>query len=221
MGTWIELTAADGHRLTAYHSPARGQRRAGLVVLQEIFGVNRHMRRVADEFAADGYEAIAPALFDRAERGVELDYAAPDMDRGRALRAAIALDGTLGDIAAAAAQLAPAGKVGVVGYCWGGSLAWFAATRLRVDAAAGYYGAMVAQHTREAPRCPVMLHFGEHDKGIPLADVATVRAAQPGVPIHVYPADHGFNCDDRRQYDPPATKLARERTLAFFAQHLV
>jgi carboxymethylenebutenolidase len=219
MGGWIELEAEDGHRLAAWHAPAAGKRRAGLVVVQEIFGVNRHMRRVTDAFADQGYEAICPALFDRVERGVELGYETADMERGRGLRAAIPLDRVLADVAAAVKRLAP-GKVGIVGYCWGGSLAFLAATRLAIDAAVGYYGAMIAAHAGEKPCCPVMLHFGERDKGIPLSDVDIVRAARPDATIHLYPADHGFNCDERKQYDAASARLAGERTLAFFAAHL-
>ncbi len=224
MGDWITLTASDGHGLAAYRAAPDGPAKAGLVVVQEIFGVNAHIRDVADGFAAEGYLAIAPALFDRIEPGIELDYTPDDATRGRELRAEIATETVLLDVAAAVAAAregAGAGSdVGVVGYCWGGSLAWLAACRLPVEAAVGYYGAMVHQHRHETPRCPVMLHFGERDQGIPNEEVAEVRETHPKIPIHGYDAGHGFNCDRRSDFHPEAAALARERTLAFFAEHL-
>ncbi len=218
----IELTAADGNKLAAYRAdpPAGTKPRGAIVVIQEIFGANSHMRRVTDGFAADGYVAICPALFDRVKRGVELGYGPDDIAQGRDLRGKITWPQVLADTAAAIAEARKSGKVGVVGYCWGGSVAWRAATQLNCDAAVGYYGGMVAEFAGEQPKCPVMLHFGEMDASIPLSDVDKVRKAHPGLPIHVYPADHGFNCDDRRQYDATAAKLARERTLAFFRKHI-
>lgn len=218
MGGWVEITAADGHRLAAWHAEPKGRRRGGLVVLQEIFGVNGHMRAVADRFAAKGYEALAPALFDRAERAVELGYGAADIERGRALRAAIPIESVVADMAAVVAALAP--PVGAVGYCWGGSLAWLAALRLPVAVAVGYYGGMIVQFLDERPKAPVMLHFGERDTGIPLSDVARVRAAHPAVPVHLYPAGHGFNCDQRPGYDADSARLAETRTLDFLARHM-
>lgn len=214
------LTAADGHRLAAWRVVPEGARRGGLVVLQEIFGVNGHMRRVADGFAKEGYEALAPALFDRAERNVEMGYAAADVERGRTLRAGLAIEDVLTDMRAAMDDLAARGPVGVVGYCWGGSLAWLAAQRLPVAAAVGYYGGLIAQWLDRAPAAPVMLHFGEHDAGIPMADVARIRAAFPAVPVHTYPAGHGFNCDERKDFDAACATLARTRTLAFLAANM-
>ncbi|MCK6453926.1 MAG: dienelactone hydrolase family protein [Alphaproteobacteria bacterium] len=218
----IELTAADGHKLAAWRAdPPKGAKpRGAIVVIQEIFGANSHMRRVTDGFAADGYVAICPALFDRVKRGVDLGYGPDDIAQGRDLRGKIAWPQVLADTAAAIAEARKSGKVGVVGYCWGGSVAWRAATQLDCDAAVGYYGGMVAEFAGEQPKCPVMLHFGELDASIPLADVDKIKKAHPGLPVHVYPADHGFNCDDRRQYDATAARLARERTLAFFRQHV-
>jgi carboxymethylenebutenolidase len=218
----IELTAADGHKLAAYRAePPKGTKpRGAIVVIQEIFGVNRHMKRVTDGFAADGYVAICPALFDRVKRGVDLGYGPDDIAAGRDLRGKIAWPQVLADAAAAIAEARKSGKVGVVGYCWGGSVAWRAATQLNCDASVGYYGGMVAEFAGEQPKCPVMLMFGEKDASIPLTDVDKVKKAHPGLPVHVYPADHGFNCDDRKQYDPSAAKEARERTLAFFRKHV-
>ncbi len=221
MGETVSLTAEDGHALDAYRAHPAGAARGALVVIQEIFGVNGHIRSACDGFAADGYETIAPALFDRTGKGVELTYTEPDITRGREIRGALDWDDTMRDVAAAVAAVRGVGAVGVVGYCWGGSVAWLSATRLDVNCAVGYYGGQIIQFKDEAPRCPVMLHFGDIDKSISLDDVAAIRAAQPELPIHVYPAaGHGFNCDRRADYHAECAKLARERTLAFFAEHL-
>lgn len=221
MGQTVTLTAADGHRLAAYRADPAGQPRGAIVVLQEIFGVNPHIRSVADRFAAQGYATVAPALFDRVEAGVELGYDAQGIDAGRDIRAKIALPATLADTEAAIDYARQFGKVAVIGYCWGGSLAFFAATRLTgLAAAVGYYGAMIAQHASERPNVPTLLHFGDHDPGIPLSDVARIRAAQPDLPIHVYHAGHGFSCDARASYDAASAKLALERTLDFLRRHV-
>ena len=220
MGEQVTLKAGDGHGLEAYVARPSGEARAGLVVCQEIFGVNFHIRSVADGFAAEGYLAVAPALFDRIEAGVELDYTADGAARGRALRTSIAWETVMLDVAAAADHARRGAGVGVVGYCWGGSLAWLAACRLEVDAAVGYYGGQIHEHRDEAPRCPVLLHFGERDSMIPNGQVAEIAAAHPDVPIHGYPAGHGFNCDARSDHDPESAALARSRSLAFLARHL-
>ena len=221
MGQTITLTAADGHELQAYRAAAEGAPRGGLVVIQEIFGVNGHIRDVCDGFAADGYAAIAPAVFDRVERGVELDYDDAGIARGRALRAGLGWDGAMADVEAAAGALEPSGRVGVVGYCWGGSLAWLAACRLDVACAVGYYGGQIIGFNDETPRCPVILHFGETDASIPMDDVDAIRAAHADVPVHVYgDAGHGFNCDRRAAYHAESAKTARARTLALFAEHV-
>jgi len=221
MGNTITLKAGDGHVLGAYRAGPPDATRA-LVVVQEIFGVNRHMRRVCDGFAAEGYAVICPALFDRAERGVELGYGPEDIARGRELRAKVPEAGTLADIRAAAAALPAAAKRGIVGYCWGGTVAWWGATRTRDFAAAvGWYGGGIAAAKDEVPNCPVQLHFGEKDASIPLADVEAIRAARPEVEMFVYPgAGHGFGCDERGSYVPADAGLARRRTLEFFARHL-
>lgn len=217
----ISLTAADGHSFMAYAAgPERP--RAALVVVQEIFGVNRHMRRVADGFADAGYRVVLPALFDRTERSVALGYSAEEVARGRALRGTIHENLTLLDILAAAGAL-PAGLPrGIVGYCWGGTVAWHGATRSSAFAAAvGWYGGGIAAARGEAPRCPAQLHFGETDASIPMADVEAIRAARPEVEVLVYPgAGHGFGCEERGSYVAKDAALAQERTLAFFAQHL-
>ena len=208
----IQLTASDGHRFAAYVAEPSGAPRGALVVVQEIFGVNSHIRAVADGFAADGYRCIAPALFDRVEPGVELGYTPKDIERGLKLMAGCARDRTLLDIAAALAHVAGAGRVGIVGYCWGGTMAWISACELDgLSAAVSYYGGGIAE---------VMAHFGENDASVPMTAVDTFRATQPGVETHLYPAGHGFNCDQRGSYDAASAKLARERTLRFFNEHL-
>ena len=221
MGERIELTAADGFRLSAYRADPAGMPRGGLVVAQEIFGVNSHIRGVCDGFAADGYVAIAPALFDRYERDVDIGYTPADVARGRELKARAKADAALLDVDAARAGVAGAGKVGIVGYCWGGYLAWIAAARVTGFACAvPYYGGGMTDAIAEQPKCPVMAHFGERDAMIPAAGVAVLAAAHPSAQVFLYPADHGFNCDQRGAYDAAAASLARERTLAFLRRHI-
>jgi carboxymethylenebutenolidase len=224
MGSPISLTAADGHILSAWRAGPEDAPRA-LVVVQEIFGVNDHIRSVADRFAAEGYLVIAPALFDRIRPGIELGYTPDDVAEGRALRPQVPDAGAMADIAAAAAAAAALGgrPLGIVGYCWGGTLAWWGATRTGLfKAASGWYGGGIAATRAETPRCPVQLHFGDQDASIPPADVEAIRAAQPGVEIHVYPgAGHGFGCDARGSFSPPDAALAQTRTLAFLAKNLV
>jgi carboxymethylenebutenolidase len=226
MGETKKLTASDGHRLDAYLARPDGTPKGGLVVIQEIFGVNSHIRAVADGFAAAGYLASAPAMFDRIETGLELSYDADGIATGRGYRSKISWAETAMDIAAARGDLESAlpeqaRAVGIVGYCWGGSLTWLGATEGGFAAAVGYYGGQIIELVDRTPRCPTLLHFGSRDAGIPLADVEKIRAAHPDVTIHVYEgAEHGFNCDQRASYNAAAAKLARERTLAFFAEHL-
>lgn len=220
MGETLSLTAADGHKLEAYLARPEGAPRGGLVVCQEIFGINQHIHNVTDGFAHEGYLAIAPALFDRRKQGVELDYGEEGTAEGRALRSAIAWSDVVADVEAAASAVAEAGKVGAVGYCWGGSIAWLAACRLKIAGAVGYYGGQIHEHREETPGCPVMLHFGEHDALIPLEQVAEVRRLHPAVEVFTYPAGHGFNCDARADFDEEAAGIAAERTLAFLALHI-
>ena len=218
MGDTIELTASDGHQLAAYESRPE-QATAAVVIAQEIFGLNSHIRSVVDRYAALGFHAIAPALFDRVERGIELGYTSDDVARGREIRTAIEWDVTMLDVAAAVAHVAPTGPVAAIGYCWGGSLAWLAASELPVAAAVGYYGGQITQFLDRAPKCPVLLHFGALDAAIPLDGVAKIAEQYPDVEIHVYEAaDHGFNCDARATHHPASAELALERTLAFLAR---
>lgn len=222
MGQTLTLSAEDGHQLSAYRAAPVGAPRGGLVVVQEIFGVNSHIRKVSDGWAADGYVALAPALFDRVERDVEWGYGPDDIQRGRELRGKISTDDAVRDVRAAVRELARAGlRVGVVGYCWGGTMAWLAATRIDgLSASVGYYGGGIADTAAESPRCPVMLHFGETDASIPKEHYEKVQRLHPALPVHVYPAGHGFNCDARGSYEERSARLARERTLAFFRQHV-
>lgn len=212
----IELTASDGHRLSAYRAGPEDATR-GLVLIQEIFGVNGHIRRLCDHFGALGWAVVAPALFDRAERDVELGYGPGDRQRGLALRAAVPEAGVMADLAAAAAALPDGARKAVIGYCWGGTVAWWGATRTGLfQAAVGYYGGGIAAAREEVPRCPVQLHFGEKDGGIPLSDVAAIQAARPEVEVLVYAgAGHGFACEERDSYDPPNASVAQSRTEAF------
>ncbi len=216
----LTLSADDGHRLAAYRADPDGAARGGVVVIQEIFGVNRHVRGVCDRFAAEGYTALAPALFDRQVTGAELDYDPAGVTRGRELKTEAGWDDPVRDIAAAVAVLAAEGPVGAVGYCWGGSLAWLTATRLDAAAVVCYYGGQIVDFKDAAAPVPVLMHFGETDASISMDDVAAVRAAQPDVPVHIYPAGHGFNCDQRADYHQASADLALERTMAFFAEHI-
>ena len=219
MGEAVTLTGADGARIGAYVARPAGTPKGAIVVLQEIFGVNAHIRRVADGYAGAGYLAVAPALFDRAGAGVELGYTPEDFARGIALKQAVPLADTLTDIAAAVAFAKQGGKVGVVGYCWGGYLAYMAAARVEgVAAAVGYYGGGIAGALEEKLNAPVMLHFGEKDQHITAAHVAAIKAALHGTPVFTDPADHAFNRFGAAPYDEASAKLALGRTLDFFGE---
>ena len=222
MGEKITLTCKDGQKIAAYVARPAGAPQGAVVVLQEIFGANQHIRNVADLYAREGYLAIAPSLFDRVEPGVELGYTGDDPKRGVAIRSQTELPKTLLDIEAAVEAVKAAGKVGVVGYCWGGTLAFASAVNAvpGVAAAVGYYGGGIAAMADKTPKIPLMLHFGETDHSISMADVEKIKAAQAGVPIFVYPAGHGFNCDERASFHKESADLARSRTLEFFARNL-
>ncbi|MES2687203.1 MAG: dienelactone hydrolase family protein [Pseudomonadota bacterium] len=228
MPSFIDLKSADGFVFPAYVAEPAGKPKGAVVVLQEIFGVNSHIRSVADGYAAAGYLAVAPATFHRVKPGVELGYTEPDMNAGFALKGAVEAlpaPGVMLDIQAAinhAAQTS-GGKVGIVGFCWGGLLTWRAACTLSgLTAAVPYYGGGMTAGDEPArqPACPVMAHFGNQDHWIPLDTVEAFKKAQPGVEVHIYEANHGFNCDQRGSYNEAAAKLARQRTLDFFAKHL-
>ncbi|NQU62369.1 MAG: dienelactone hydrolase family protein [Rhodospirillales bacterium] len=226
MGETIKLTAADGHEFEAYRAEpegdAQGSPKGGIVVIQEIFGVNAHIREVCDGYARQGYLAIAPAIFDRFERGVDLGYTDDDKTIGRALKAKgnDNLDAVLADVKAAHDAAATAGKVGITGYCWGGVVVWAAACRLGFDAAVAYYGGGIIDLNAEEPTCPTILHFGEHDGSIPMADVDAISAAHPDVEVHVYDAGHGFNCDHRPEFDRESAEIALHITHDLFAEHV-
>jgi len=221
MGETIKLTAKDGVDITAYKAAPTGKPKGAMVVLQEIFGVNHHIRSVADRYAAQGYLAIAPGLFDRIGPDIQLAYNSEDVTKGAGIRAKTKLEDTLADIEAAVKDVEGAGPIGVVGYCWGGTLAYASACRIGgIKAAVGYYGGGIAGMLGEKPKVPVMLHFGEKDKHISMEDVRKIKAAYPAMPVFTYDADHGFNCDERGSYDKSSADVAVKRTLDFFAEHL-
>lgn len=221
MGQTIEARMRDGASIRVYRADPEGTPRAGLVIMHEAFGMNDHIRDMCERYAAEGYLALAPALYDRAEKGVEVSgYGAEDLARGRELRRKVEWDPAVADMKAVIGLAREAGAVGVVGYCWGGSLAWLAATRCGADAAVGYYGGQIVQFIDERPGCPFMAHFAERDVHVPPESAATVRRRHPGVPVHVYDANHGFNCDRRDDYDAGAAALAWDRTSEFLAANL-
>jgi carboxymethylenebutenolidase len=221
LGTHIELTASDGFRLGAYRAEPAGKPKGGLVVVQEIFGVNHHIRNVCDRFAAQGYLALAPAMFDRIERDFESGYSPEEVAHARTFIPKIDWDAMLRDADAAIKAVAVAGKVGIIGYCMGGSVAFLAGAKLDgLSAAVGYYGGQIAKNADQKPKVPTQLHFGDQDQSIPMADVEIVRQKRPDCDIHVYHAGHGFACDERPSYDAASTKLALERTLAWLGKYL-
>jgi carboxymethylenebutenolidase len=220
MGAQINLNTSGMQCIGAYLAKAAGRPKGGVVVVQEIFGVNAHVRTVADRFAAHGYTAIAPAFFDHVESNVELGYDAAGFARGKALVSEISFERALEDVASAAEAIKSAGKIGVVGYCWGGTVALLCATRLGLPAVS-YYGARNVAFLGENPKAHVQFHFGERDSSIPSEAVQRHREALPQMELYTYPADHAFNRDvDPGHYDAPSAKLALERTLAFFDCHL-
>lgn len=223
MSETVKLTASDGHQLDAYVARPTGTPIAGLVVIQEIFGVNQHIRSVADGYARDGFLAVAPALFDRVERNAELPYDGPEAKRGMEIMQKLSIDDVIKDVDAALQYVRQqtGKKSGVIGYCFGGLLAWLSATRLHPDCAVGYYAGRIGNFAGEAPKAPVQLHFGKLDTHIPAEQVEKVHAAHPEVEINWYDnAGHGFNCDMRSSYNGEAAALARTRALAFLKQHL-
>lgn len=223
MSKWVKLKASDGFVFNSYVAEPVAKPKGGLVVVQEIFGINPHMRSVTDRFAAEGYLAVAPAIFDRGQPGIELAYNKDGYEKGFELLQKIPMDDTMKDVAAALDYAAKeTGKpAGVVGFCYGGSVAWRAAAELAPAAAVGYYGGYIIKYAEETPKAPVMLHFGRKDEHIPESGIAKVQALHPEVPIYWYDAGHAFNRDsDQQVYVEKAAKEAMARTLAFFAEHI-
>ncbi len=223
MRKMVKLRASDGFELDAYVAQPEGKPRGGLVVVQEIFGVNPHIRAVTDRFAREGYLAVAPAIFDRVQKNIEIGYGAEGMQKGMAVLQKLNIDDVVKDVDAALQYAAKeTGKpAGVVGFCFGGTMAWLSATRLSAAAAVGYYGGYIAKFAGETPKVPVMLHFGTQDDHITAADIEKVQAAHPQVEIFKYDAGHAFNRDvDASTYSESAAREAMARTLAFFHEHV-
>jgi len=222
MGQDITLTASDGFELGAYRCEPQGSALGAVVVIQEIFGVNDHIRDVTERFAAVGYLSIAPSVYDRWDKGFTAGYTPDDIAVGRELKekANAELDNVMLDVEAARANVADAGGVGITGFCWGGFVTWMAACRLDFQAAAAYYGGGIIDYNDEEPKCPTIAHFGREDASIPMADVETIAGAHPDVTIHVYEADHGFHCDHRGQFNARAAHIAGMRTIRLFDENL-
>ena len=221
MGTMIQLTAADGHKFSAYRAEPKGKPKGALVVVMEIFGVNSHIKKVTDEYAADGYLAIAPAMFDRVQPGLDIGYTPADIEVGRGIMQKMKLDDALKDVQAAMKNVESAGKIGIVGYCWGGFVAWMASAKLSgLSAAVPYYGGGILDNADIEPKVPVMAHFGEKDHMIPVDGVKKLAEKHKKHQVFIYAADHGFNCDQRGSFNAPSAKQARERTLEFFRKHV-
>ena len=220
MGEFNTIMARDGHEFRAYLAAPAGTPRGAVVVIQEIFGVNAHMRAVTDSYAAEGYVAIAPCLFDRVRRGIELGYTPEDRQEGMGYVKQLKPEQTLKDVSAAFTIVKHAGRVGMIGFCWGGRITYQSACELPLACGVVYYGGGITQILDKKPRCPVMYHFGERDQHITQDDVATIRVAHPEGIFHIYPADHGFNRDAGASYDAASAALARKRTLEFLAERI-
>lgn len=216
----LQLRAADGHTFSAYLARPEGSPRGAIVVVQEIFGVTGHIERVAEQYAGEGYLAIAPALFDRQQRGVNLPYDQAGIAAGIGFMQKADFAAVMADVQASIDAVKHAGAVGIVGYCWGGLVTWLAGSRTTVSAGVAYYGGGITGFLDQTPRCPMQFHFGEQDTHIPLSDVAQIRAAFPQGEFHTYAAGHGFNCTDRASHDAAAAHLAYARTREFFAKHI-
>lgn len=221
MGQTITLKAKDGFEFSAYKAEPEGKPRGAIVVIQEIFGVNHHIKSVTDRYAALGYVALAPQVFDRAEKNFDVGYDQKSMEAGRAARGKVQTEALLLDTQAAIDYAKQYGKVGIIGYCMGGSVAFLAATRLDgLAGAVGYYGGQIAQSADEKPRVPTILHFGDQDQSIPLTDVEKIRKARPETPIYVYHAGHGFHCDERASFNAEAAQVAACRSQEFFLKNV-
>ncbi len=222
MGTNVEITSADGFKLGAYRAEPAGKPRGAIVLVQEIFGVNSHMRGVADGYAADGYLVITPAFFDRSEKGVDLGYGPADIEAGRGHSGKLDWANTMKDTQAAFDMVKSAGKVAVIGYCWGGTVAWLSSSKIAgLGCAISYYGGGIGNNLAEAPIAPTMCHWGEMDHAIPMETVKKVESSHPSVQSFVYiGAGHGFNCEQRGSHHPESAKTARERSLEFLRKNV-
>jgi carboxymethylenebutenolidase len=222
LGKQFTLSASDAHKLDAYRADPAGTPKGGIVVIQEIFGVNQHIRAVCDAFAKEGYAAVAPALFDRTQRHFESGYTPAEIEKARAFIAKPDWDAMLRDTDAAIKELQPVGPVGIVGFCMGGTIAFLAATRLSgLSAAVGYYGGRIVAYADEKPKCPTQLHFGEKDASIPMTDVDIIKQKRPDCEIYVYKdAGHGFHCDERGSFHKDSSDVAWQRTTAFLTKHM-
>jgi carboxymethylenebutenolidase len=222
MGSNVRLSAADGHQFSAYVAEGGSSPRVALVLLQEIFGVNHHIRSIADDYSGQGFSVIAPSLFDRVEPGLKFDYDPSDVAEGMRVATLLDLDAALKDVEAAInyGRSLAGPRVAALGYCFGGTLAWFSATRLNLAAAVCYYGGRIVEHAAEVPRCAVMLHFGTRDPHIPSSKFETIQRFHPDLPLFLYNAGHGFDCDQRADFQPEAASLARQRTIEFLHTHL-
>ena len=222
MGKDIELTTTDDHNLNAYKAEPPSKAKGGIVIIQEIFGVNQHIKNVTDQFAENGYTSIAPALFDRVERNIELGYGQSDFQKGKEIRGGLNDDAIIADVQAAINEISTAGKVGIVGYCFGGFVSWLAACHCEnLSAASTFYGGGIHAKRGDKPKVPVILNFGDNDGGIPLSQVHDIKEAHPDIPCYVYDdAGHGFCCEDRESYNSGACIRAHERTLAHFSANI-
>ena len=222
MGKFVELKASDGHKFAAYVAEPSGKPRGGVVVIPEIFGVNSHIKQVADGYAADGYYAVSPAMFDRAQRNYDTGYSQPEIQAGVAIMQKLDWKQSMLDVDAAITEAKKGGKVGIVGYCYGGTVSWVAAAQAKgLSCAVPYYGGGMPGFIKEKPKVPTMCHFGETDQSPTLAQAKEIAAAHPEVTAHYYAgAGHGFNCDQRGSWNADAAKLARSRTVEFFRKHL-
>ncbi len=220
MGKMVQLTASDGHSFGAYRAEPPGKPKGGLIVVMEIFGVNSHIRKVTDEYAAAGPLGMAPAMFDRVQRDLDVGYTPQDIEIARALMQKMNFADAMKDVEAAMQHIASAGKISIVGFCWGGSVAWKAACNVGgLACAVPYYGGAIPSMIAEQPKCPVMCHWGETDQSIPLEKAKEVAAAHKNQTHYFYPAGHGFNCNERGSYHAESAKLARTRTLDFLVKH--
>ena len=217
MGEIINATASDGHEFDIYLAQAKGSPRGGIVLIQEIFGVNNHIKNVAEKFSSNGYLVGAPSLFDRVQPDIQLGYSTEDIRRGRELKDNLGNESPLMDITATLNIVRSAGHVAVVGYCWGGTLAWLSACQVDgFNAATSYYAGGIGQLLSIQPKCPTIFHFGEQDHAIPAEEINSLRQAHPECPIYLYPAGHGFNCEQRDSFNSTSSAIAFERTI----QHL-